>query len=119
MDDMIGQLLNLLDELNLSGNTLVYFTSDHGGQLELGRNGGSNKPFKGEASDQPFQPDSPMSKPRYLIYNDHFCKISDLKIMQFMEFMDQYFQLISITVTQAEHSKGKTIIVYPKIVRST
>ena len=48
MDDAIGQLLNLLDELKLSDNTLVYFTSDHGGHIELGRNGGSNLPYRGE-----------------------------------------------------------------------
>ena len=50
MDDMIGQLINLLDELNLSENTLVYFTSDHGGQIELGKNGGSNRPFRGKGA---------------------------------------------------------------------
>jgi arylsulfatase A-like enzyme len=48
MDDAIGQLLNLLDELKLTENTLVYFTSDHGGHIELGRNGGSNLPFRGK-----------------------------------------------------------------------
>jgi arylsulfatase A-like enzyme len=48
MDDSIGQLLNLLDELKLTENTLVYFTSDHGGHIELGRNGGSNLPFRGK-----------------------------------------------------------------------
>ena len=48
MDDAIGQLLNLLDELKLTENTLVYFTSDHGGHIEIGRKGGSNLPFRGK-----------------------------------------------------------------------
>ena len=48
MDDAIGQLLNLLDELQLTENTLVYFTSDHGGHIEIGKKGGSNLPFRGK-----------------------------------------------------------------------
>jgi arylsulfatase A-like enzyme len=48
MDHSVGQLLDLLDELKLTDNTLVYFTSDHGGHIELGRNGGSNAPFRGK-----------------------------------------------------------------------
>ena len=48
MDDSIGQILNLLDELKLSENTLVYFASDHGAHIELLRNGGSNTPFRGK-----------------------------------------------------------------------
>ena len=48
MDDSIGQILNLLDELKLSENTLVYFASDHGEHIELLKNGGSNTPFRGK-----------------------------------------------------------------------
>jgi arylsulfatase A-like enzyme len=48
MDNSVGQLLDLLDELKISENTLVYFTSDHGGHIEIGRNGGSNSPYRGQ-----------------------------------------------------------------------
>jgi arylsulfatase A-like enzyme len=47
MDNAVGQLLDLLDELKLTDNTLVYFTSDHGAHIELGTDGGSNFPFRG------------------------------------------------------------------------
>ena len=43
----VGQILDTLDRLNLSEKTLVYFTSDHGAHIDLGRKGGSNVPFKG------------------------------------------------------------------------
>ncbi|KAK7504181.1 hypothetical protein BaRGS_00004485 [Batillaria attramentaria] len=52
MDWGVGQVLNTLDRLGLAHNTLVYFTSDHGGDSEgkdgMGRpNGGYNGPFRG------------------------------------------------------------------------
>ena len=43
----VGQILDTLDRLNLSEKTLVYFTSDHGAHIDLGRKGGSNVPFIG------------------------------------------------------------------------
>ncbi len=47
MDDAIGQILNTLDDLKLASNTIVYFTSDHGADIGLGKRGGINAPFKG------------------------------------------------------------------------
>ena len=43
----VGQILDTLDRLNLSEKTLVYFTSDHGAHIDLGRKGGSNGLFIG------------------------------------------------------------------------
>lgn len=48
-----GQLLNVLEELQLTNKTLVYFTSDQGAHMEEvttkgERHGGSNGIFKGE-----------------------------------------------------------------------
>ena len=48
MDDSIGQILDVIDKLGMTKNTLVYFTSDHGSQVNIGKNGGSNFPFRGE-----------------------------------------------------------------------
>ncbi|XP_057351285.1 steryl-sulfatase-like isoform X6 [Manis pentadactyla] len=52
MDWSIGQILNVLDELRLTNNTLVYFTSDHGAHVEEVNSkgevhGGSNGIYKG------------------------------------------------------------------------
>ena len=33
--------------MDLTGNTLVYFTSDHGGHIDIGTKGGWNAPFTG------------------------------------------------------------------------
>lgn len=48
-----GQILNVLEELKLANNTLVYFTSDHGAHVEEvttkgEKHGGSNGIYKGE-----------------------------------------------------------------------
>jgi len=45
VDDCVGQVLDTLDELNLTGNTVVIFTGDNGG---LDRNGGptDNAPLR-------------------------------------------------------------------------
>lgn len=50
-----GQMLNVLDELKLANNTLVYFTSDQGAHVEEVNtkgevHGGSNGIYKGEES---------------------------------------------------------------------
>lgn len=52
MDESVGSVLAALAELGLEDNTLVYFTSDHGGHLEAvndngERIGGHNGRFKG------------------------------------------------------------------------
>eukprot|EP00095_Tigriopus_kingsejongensis_P012475 maker-scaffold323_size206388-snap-gene-1.12 protein:Tk12475 transcript:maker-scaffold323_size206388-snap-gene-1.12-mRNA-1 annotation:"tpa: arylsulfatase d-like" len=46
MDSAIGKILDKLDQLNMSENTLVYFTSDHGAHIDIGRKGGSNGIFR-------------------------------------------------------------------------
>lgn len=46
MDAGIGELLALLQELKLDGNTLVLFTSDNG--ADTSKWSGSNRPFRGE-----------------------------------------------------------------------
>ncbi|XP_036127084.1 steryl-sulfatase [Molossus molossus] len=52
MDWGVGQILNVLEELGLTNNTLVYFTSDQGAHVEEvttkgERHGGSNGIYKG------------------------------------------------------------------------
>ena len=39
--------MNALNGKQMSENTLVYFTSDHGCHIDLGADGGSNGKFKG------------------------------------------------------------------------
>ena len=48
LDWSVGEILKHLDKIGARENTLVYFTSDHGGHLELGRLGGYNGIFKGK-----------------------------------------------------------------------
>ena len=48
MDDGIGKVLNALDETGVRENTLVIFTSDNGGQLNIGASNGSLNGGKGE-----------------------------------------------------------------------
>nr|XP_044997382.1 steryl-sulfatase [Jaculus jaculus] len=55
MDWSVGQVLDVLDELGLANDTLVYFTSDHGAHVEEvsaqgERHGGSNGVYKGGKS---------------------------------------------------------------------
>jgi len=51
MDWSVGEIVNALERLGFLDNTLVYFTSDHGGHLELWNNGvqegGWNGIFRG------------------------------------------------------------------------
>ncbi|XP_054471333.1 arylsulfatase D isoform X3 [Anoplopoma fimbria] len=52
VDWMIGQITETVDSLGLANNTLMYFTSDHGGHLEdadsiIGQKGGWNGIYKG------------------------------------------------------------------------
>uniref|UniRef100_A0A8C6P2U5 Arylsulfatase H n=1 Tax=Nothobranchius furzeri TaxID=105023 RepID=A0A8C6P2U5_NOTFU len=52
VDWIIGKVTETVDSLNLSNNTLMYFTSDHGGHLEdsdslIGQKGGWNGKYKG------------------------------------------------------------------------
>ena len=47
MDAMVGRILDMLDKSGQTENTLVYYTSDHGGHIELGTRGGWNAPFTG------------------------------------------------------------------------
>ena len=44
MDAMVGKVLDMLDSSGQAENTLVYFTSDHGGHIDLGQKGGWNAP---------------------------------------------------------------------------
>jgi len=48
LDDGIGKVLTVLKETGLSGNTLVVFTSDNGGQLSVGANNGPLRAGKGD-----------------------------------------------------------------------
>ncbi|XP_031790864.1 arylsulfatase F [Piliocolobus tephrosceles] len=51
MDSMMGKILDAIDHFGLRNNTIVYFTSDHGGHLEARRGhaqlGGWNGIYKG------------------------------------------------------------------------
>ena len=47
MDAMVGKVLDMLDSSGQAENTLVYYTSDHGGHIDLGQKGGWNAPFTG------------------------------------------------------------------------
>ncbi|XP_078000248.1 arylsulfatase H-like [Glandiceps talaboti] len=47
MDWSIGEILETLKQTGLTDDTFVYFTSDHGGEVELGTEGGWNGNYKG------------------------------------------------------------------------
>ncbi|VGO19758.1 sulfatase-like hydrolase/transferase [Pontiella sulfatireligans] len=49
IDDGVGLLLNKLDELNLTDNTLIFFLSDNGGPET--KNASDNGPLRGQKSD--------------------------------------------------------------------
>lgn len=44
VDDGVGNLLNKLEELDISENTLVFFLSDNGGPFKT--NGSNNQPLR-------------------------------------------------------------------------
>lgn len=53
LDKEIGRVLKTLDDLNLAGETLIVFSSDHGATFESGNKGASayhdsNRPFRGQ-----------------------------------------------------------------------
>lgn len=47
LDASVGKVLKALDDAKVADNTLVYFASDHGSHIDLGAQGGSNRPFTG------------------------------------------------------------------------
>ena len=47
LDWSVGEILRYVDKIGAKDNTLIFFTSDHGGHLELGRLGGYNGILKG------------------------------------------------------------------------
>ncbi|KAJ3592715.1 hypothetical protein NHX12_007842 [Muraenolepis orangiensis] len=47
MDWIVGQVTETVDSLGLASNTMMYFTSDHGGHVENGERGGWNGIYKG------------------------------------------------------------------------
>lgn len=47
VDWSVGQIFKTLKELGIDDNTLVIFSSDNGGWLARGENGGLNTPFRG------------------------------------------------------------------------
>ncbi|CAL8372483.1 unnamed protein product [Arctogadus glacialis] len=47
MDWIIGQVTETVDSLGLANNTMMYFTSDHGGHIEDPQRGGWNGIYKG------------------------------------------------------------------------
>lgn len=47
LDDGVGRVLKTLDEIGLADNTIVVFTSDNGGQLDVGANNGPYRAGKG------------------------------------------------------------------------
>ena len=46
-----GQVTETVDSLGLANNTMMYFTSDHGGHIEDPQQGGWNGIYKGKASE--------------------------------------------------------------------
>ena len=48
LDWSVGEILNILKKKGIANNTLVYFSSDNGGHLELGSEGGYNSILKGK-----------------------------------------------------------------------
>ncbi len=51
LDQEVGKIINRLDELGLSRNTLIIFTSDNGGDSPDGFHNESNLPFRGHKRD--------------------------------------------------------------------
>ncbi len=47
MDSAVGELLDFFDSSGIASDTLVFFASDHGCHVDIGRLGGSNAPFRG------------------------------------------------------------------------
>lgn len=74
VDDGVGRVLDKLDELNLTENTMVFFLSDNGGAVQ---NGAINEPLRGSKSDVweggfrvPFAAQWPGTMPAGMIYED-------------------------------------------------
>lgn len=51
VDDGVGRVLDTLDQLELSDNTIVFFLSDNGGPLVRAKNGSVNLPLRGGKGD--------------------------------------------------------------------
>ena len=47
LDWSVGEMLKGLTDIGVDGNTMVYFTSDNGGHLEIAPHGGHNGQLKG------------------------------------------------------------------------
>ena len=86
MDDNVGRLLNSLDALGISSNTVVVFHSDNGGPLK-GQNWSINSPLKGNKGSLweggvrvPFAISWPGTIPAGQVF-DHDCPVSSLDMM--------------------------------------
>lgn len=108
MDDAVGVVLNALDEMGLTDNTIVIFTSDNGGVSAGDAFATSNLPLRGGKG---YQFEGGLRVP-YLIkvpWLDNAGRKSDVPVTG-TDFYPTLLELIGADLKPAEHQDGKSLV---------
>ena len=109
MDENVGKLLQLLKDLNIDDNTIVIFSSDHGGLSNDGTNkrdlATSNYPLR---AGKGWLYDGGIKVPLLVKWNNHFQPKKDDKSLVVL--MDVFPTLLDITSNKSLHTDGKSFL---------
>lgn len=109
MDENVGKLLNLLKELNISDNTIIVFSSDHGGLSNDGTNrrdlATSNYPLR---AGKGWLYDGGVKVPLMVKWNNHFQPKEEKESLVML--MDVFPTLLDITAKKSIEVDGKSFL---------
>lgn len=109
MDENVGKLLKLLKDLNIDDNTIVIFSSDHGGLSNDGTKkrdlATSNYPLR---AGKGWLYDGGIKVPLFVKWSNHFQPKKDDKSLVML--MDVFPTLLDITANKSLHTDGKSFL---------
>lgn len=109
MDANVGKLLRLLNELNIDENTIIVFSSDHGGLSNDGTNqrqlATSNYPLR---AGKGWLYDGGIKVPLFVKWKNHFQPKKDQKSLVML--MDVFPTLLDVTAKKSLNTNGKSLM---------
>jgi arylsulfatase A-like enzyme len=109
MDENVGKLLQLLKDLNIDDNTIVIFSSDHGGLSNDGTKqrdlATSNYPLR---AGKGWLYDGGIKVPLFVKWNNHFQPKKDDKSLIML--MDVFPTLLDVTANKSLQTNGKSFL---------
>ncbi len=108
MDDAVGIVLNTLDELELTDNTIVIFTSDNGGVVAGDAFATSNKPLRGGKG---YQFEGGIREPYFIKvpWLNSAGKKTDIPVIG-TDFYPTLLELAGIELKPDEHIDGRSLV---------